>query len=205
MLVALALIPKLGEIVASLPGPVIGGAGPVMFATVTSVGINTLRKVEFEGTSNLLTVAVSIGVGMLPVVAPSFYHAFPTWVQIIGGSAITSATLAAFLLNLLFNHTPGGKKAEPEPVPGSAETVVPDAAPATWARRRGSGLRQRLRARAPSRRPCPSHLVLRRHPQPVGRLRQPRFKHGGTGPDSVSHRAPDQSSERPHTRGIVSP
>jgi hypothetical protein len=64
-----------------------------------------LRKVDFDGTNNLLIVAVSIGIGMLPVVAPTVYHAFPTWVQIIGGSAITSATLAAFLLNLLFNHT----------------------------------------------------------------------------------------------------
>ena len=138
ILVVLALIPKLGEIVASLPGPVIGAAGLVMFATVTAVGINTLRKVEFEGTSNLLIVAVSIGIGMLPVAAPTIYHAFPTWVQIIGGSAITSATLAAFLLNLLFNHTPGRKKPEPElepesvPVPVLAPTkgAAPDTAPA---------------------------------------------------------------------------
>ncbi|WP_238412300.1 nucleobase:cation symporter-2 family protein [Saccharothrix deserti] len=110
ILVLLGLVPKLGEIVASLPGPVVGAAGLVMFATVTAVGINTLRKVEFEGTNNLLIVAVSIGVGMLPVAAPTIYHAFPTWVQIIGGSAITSATLTAFLLNLLFNHTPGRRK-----------------------------------------------------------------------------------------------
>ncbi|MFE9428378.1 nucleobase:cation symporter-2 family protein [Kitasatospora sp. NPDC006697] len=130
ILVVLALIPKLGEIVASLPGPVIGAAGLVMFATVTSVGISTLRKVEFEGTSNLLIVAVALGVGMLPVVAPSFYHAFPTWVQIIGGSAITSATVAAFLLNLLFNHTPGRKKPE-EATAEVAEAAATATAPAT--------------------------------------------------------------------------
>ncbi|GAA1962124.1 nucleobase:cation symporter-2 family protein [Kitasatospora viridis] len=132
ILVVLALIPKLGEIVASLPGPVIGGAGLVMFATVTSVGISTLRKVEFEGTGNLLIVAVAIGLGMLPVVAPSFYHAFPIWVQIIGGSAITSATLAAFLLNLLFNHSPSRKKVEVAGAdPGAVPTALPDSAPAT--------------------------------------------------------------------------
>ena len=131
ILVVLALIPKLGEIVASLPGPVIGAAGLVMFATVTAVGINTLRKVEFDGTSNLLIVAVSIGIGMLPVAAPTIYHAFPTWVQIIGGSAITSATLAAFLLNLLFNHTPGRRKPGLEPEPGPSKTAAPDPAPAT--------------------------------------------------------------------------
>ncbi|MFD4230347.1 nucleobase:cation symporter-2 family protein [Streptomyces sp. NPDC058545] len=117
ILVLLGLVPKLGEIVASLPEPVIGAAGLVMFATVTAVGIKTLRTVEFEGTNNLMVVAVSIGIGMLPVVAPTIYHAFPTWVQIIGGSAITSTTLAAFLLNLLFNHTGGrGRSATAEPV-----------------------------------------------------------------------------------------
>ncbi|MFE1935466.1 solute carrier family 23 protein [Streptomyces sp. NPDC059474] len=115
ILVLLGLIPKLGDVVASLPGPVVGGAGLVVFATVTAVGINTLRKVEFDGTNNLLIVAVSIGIGMLPVVAPTIYHTFPTWVQIIGGSAITSATIAAFLLNLLFNHTPGLNKAKTAP------------------------------------------------------------------------------------------
>ncbi|MFI5824792.1 solute carrier family 23 protein [Streptomyces rishiriensis] len=128
ILVLLGLVPKPGEIVASLPGPVVGAAGPVMFATVTAVGINTLRKVEFEGT-NVLIVAVSIGVGMLPVMAPSIYHAFPTWVRIVGGSAITSATVAAFLLNLLFNHTPGRKKTETEPE--ALPAAVPDSAPAT--------------------------------------------------------------------------
>ncbi|MFJ5102142.1 nucleobase:cation symporter-2 family protein [Streptomyces sp. NPDC088554] len=105
ILILLGLVPKLGEIVASLPGPVIGGAGLVMFATVTAVGIDILRTVEFEGTGNLLIVAVSLGVGMLPVAAPTIYHAFPAWFQIIAGSAITSAALSAFLLNLLFHHT----------------------------------------------------------------------------------------------------
>ncbi|MET7339492.1 nucleobase:cation symporter-2 family protein [Nonomuraea sp. NPDC005650] len=112
ILLLLGLVPKLGEVVAALPGPVVGAAGLVMFATVTAVGIDTLRKVKFEGTNNLLIVAVSIGVGMLPVMAPSIYHAFPTWVQIVGGSAITSATAAVFLLNLLFNHTPRRRTAE---------------------------------------------------------------------------------------------
>jgi NCS2 family nucleobase:cation symporter-2 len=112
ILVVLGLIPKLGAVVASLPTPVIGAAGLVMFAMVTTIGINTLRKVEFGGNNNLLIVAMSIGVGMLPVVAPSIYLHLPTWVQIIAGSAITSATIVAFALNLLFNHTGRGKPAE---------------------------------------------------------------------------------------------
>ncbi|MEY9842269.1 hypothetical protein [Streptacidiphilus sp. EB103A] len=46
---------------------------------------------------------------MLPVVAPSVYHGLPQWFQTIAGSAITSATLTAFALNLLFNHLPLGQ------------------------------------------------------------------------------------------------
>lgn len=105
ILVLLGLVPKLGEIVAALPGPVVGAAGLVMFATVAAVGIGILRRVDFENTANLLIIAVTIGVGLLPVVAPKIYHSFPAWAQVIGGSAITSAALTAFVLNLLFNHT----------------------------------------------------------------------------------------------------
>lgn len=109
ILLLLGLVPKFGEVVASLPGPVVGGAGLIMFATVTAVGIRTLHKVRFDGTNNLMIVAVSIGVGMLPVVAPSFYEKLPATLGIIVGSSITSCVMVAFLLNLLFNHLPWGR------------------------------------------------------------------------------------------------
>ncbi|WSW23502.1 purine permease [Streptomyces sp. NBC_01003] len=103
MLVVLGLIPKLGALVAGLPQPVVGAAGLVMFATVAAVGIGTLRKVDFDGTHNLLIVAVSIGAGMAPEVAPDLYSRFPEGVGIVLGSPVTSATLVAFGLNLAFN------------------------------------------------------------------------------------------------------
>ncbi|AGZ42227.1 nucleobase:cation symporter-2 family protein [Actinoplanes friuliensis] len=104
ILVLLGLIPKLGEIIAAVPGPVIGGAALVMFATVTAVGIRSLRRVRFDGNNNLLIIAVAIGAGMVPVVAPSFYAKMPDEFQIIFGSSITTTVLVVFLLNLLFNH-----------------------------------------------------------------------------------------------------
>jgi xanthine/uracil permease len=114
ILVALGLVPKLGAVVAGLPGPVVGAAGLVMFATVAAVGISTLRKVEFEGTQNLLIVAVSIGVGMAPDVAPDLYSRFPDGVRIVLGSPVTSATLIAFGLNLAFNRTRPARTADDE-------------------------------------------------------------------------------------------
>jgi xanthine/uracil permease len=103
-LVILGLIPKVSEIVANLPGPVIGGAATVMFAMVTAIGIRTLHKVNFEGNNNLLIVAVSLSVGLIPAVAPTFYEKFPSNFQVIFGSSITSTVIVVFVLNLAFNH-----------------------------------------------------------------------------------------------------
>lgn len=106
VLVALGLVPKVGEIVASLPQVVVGAVSLVMFATVAGVGIHTLSKVKYEGTNNMLIVSLALGIGMVPVVAPDLYAGFSTTVQIIAGGAITSSVIVAFALNLLFN---GGK------------------------------------------------------------------------------------------------
>jgi len=104
LLFMLGLVPKLGEIVASIPQPVIGGAALVMFAMVSAVGIRTLQRVPFADTNNLLVVATSLGVGLLPVVAPKMYQQFPNNFQVIFGSSITSTVIVVFLLNLFFNH-----------------------------------------------------------------------------------------------------
>jgi NCS2 family nucleobase:cation symporter-2 len=44
LLVILGILPKFGQIVANIPGPVIGGAATVMFAMVTAVGVQTSRS-----------------------------------------------------------------------------------------------------------------------------------------------------------------
>ncbi|MDT7624853.1 MAG: uric acid transporter [Pseudonocardiales bacterium] len=105
-LVVLGLIPKVGAIVAALPGPVIGGAATVMFAMVTAVGIQTLHKVSFggPGNHNLLIIAVSLAVGLIPTIQPAFYQHFPADFQVIFGSSITSTVIVVFVLNLVFNH-----------------------------------------------------------------------------------------------------
>jgi uric acid transporter len=103
-LLIMGLVPKIGQIVANVPGPVIGGAATVMFAMVTAVGIRTLNKASFENNNNLLIVAVSLSAGLIPAVAPSFYERFPSNFQVIFGSSITSTVIVVFVLNLVFNH-----------------------------------------------------------------------------------------------------
>jgi hypothetical protein len=60
--------------------------------------------VDFEGNNNLLIVAVSLSVGLIPAVAPTFYEKFPSNFQVIFGSSITSTVIVVFVLNLAFNH-----------------------------------------------------------------------------------------------------
>jgi NCS2 family nucleobase:cation symporter-2 len=109
-LLVLGLIPKFGQVVADMPGPVIGGAATVMFAMVTAVGIRTLHKVSFENNHNLLIVATSLAVGLLPTYNPNFYAKFPKDFQIIFGSSITSTVIVVFVLNLVFNHWFGASR-----------------------------------------------------------------------------------------------
>jgi NCS2 family nucleobase:cation symporter-2 len=102
-LIVLGLFPKLAAVVASVPLAVLGGAGFVLFGTVAAIGIRTLARVDFENNGNLLIVAVSLALGILPVAVPDFYSGFPEGVQIVLNSGITAASVAAIILNLAFN------------------------------------------------------------------------------------------------------
>lgn len=108
ILVGLGLLPILGRVVAAIPSPVLGGAGIVLFGTVAVSGIRTLGKVSYSGTQNMIIVAASLGVGMLPIVNPDIYDSFPSWFQTIFHSGISSAAVVAVVLNLLFNELTAG-------------------------------------------------------------------------------------------------
>ncbi len=104
ILVALGLMPLMGRVIATVPTAVLGGAGIVLFGTVAASGIRTLAQVKYDNNMNLIIVATSIGFGMLPIAAPSFYDQFPDWFATIFHSGISSTAIMAILLNLLFNH-----------------------------------------------------------------------------------------------------
>ena len=104
ILVVLGLLPVMGRLIASIPVPVLGGAGLVLFGTVAASGIRTLAKIDYNEQKNLIIVATSIAAGMVPIIDHSFYADFPKWVQTLFHSGISSTCLMAILLNILFNH-----------------------------------------------------------------------------------------------------
>lgn len=103
ILMLLGFIPKLSALVSSIPLPVLGGAGLVLFGTVAAAGVQTLSKVNMNDTRNLTIVAVSVALGVIPSTVPTLYEKLPEQVTLVLDSGITSAAIAAILLNILFN------------------------------------------------------------------------------------------------------
>jgi xanthine/uracil permease len=107
ILIILGLIPKLAQIVASVPPFVLGGAGLVMFGMVTATGIRILAGVNLEEKpNNLLVVAVSIGFGMIPIVSQQFFGQLPHFLGPLLHSGILLASISAVALNAYFNGAP---------------------------------------------------------------------------------------------------
>ena len=102
-LIVLSLLPKAAFMVASIPPAVLGGAGLAMFGMVAATGIKILHEADISDRRNQLLVAVSIGMGMAPVVRPEFFAHLPHWMEPITHSGIAMATVSALTLNLLFN------------------------------------------------------------------------------------------------------
>jgi xanthine permease len=128
IMIVFGLLPKMGAIVAAVPRPVLGGAALVLFATVGVIGIQTLSRVDFHDERNVIIVAVSVGLALIPVAFPTFYQNFPDELQIIVGSGITMGSLTAILLNLVFNVL-GGKMNlvdEVDPTPRHPEKITLD-------------------------------------------------------------------------------
>ena len=112
ILVLLGLLPKMAALIESLPTVVLGGAGLVMFGMVAATGIRILSNVDFQkNRNNAMIVAVSIGVGMIPLVAPNFRQWMPHAIHPLIESGILLASLCAVLLNVFFNGTKGDTEA----------------------------------------------------------------------------------------------
>ncbi len=108
ILIALGLLPKMAALVESLPTFVLGGAGLVMFGMVAATGVRILGAVDYKtNRNNLFIVAISIGAGMIPLIAPNFKQWLPHSIHPLIESGILLASITAVLLNLYFNGAGG--------------------------------------------------------------------------------------------------
>jgi NCS2 family nucleobase:cation symporter-2 len=104
IMLALGLLPKMSALVEAVPVVVLGGAGVVMFGMVAATGARILTGVDFKANRyNLFVVAISVGFGMIPLVAPNFFRHTPDVLHPLLESGILLAAIVSVALNLFFN------------------------------------------------------------------------------------------------------
>jgi NCS2 family nucleobase:cation symporter-2 len=109
IMLLLGLSPKLAALAAAAPAFVLGGAGLVMFGMVVASGVRVLSTVDYAGNrNNLFVVAISVGVGLIPLVADKFFQFMPPALAPILHSGVLLSTVTAVALNLYFNGLGAG-------------------------------------------------------------------------------------------------
>ena len=104
IMVILGLLPKLSALVEAIPQVVLGGAGIVMFGMVAATGARILTGVDFKTNRyNLFVVAISVGFGLIPLVAANFFQQFPPVLKPLLESGILLAAIVSVILNAFFN------------------------------------------------------------------------------------------------------
>jgi len=104
----LGMLPKMAAFVEAIPQYVLGGAGLVMFGMVAATGIRILSTVDYKNNRhNLYVVALAIGFGLIPLVAPRWTQQMAHSLHPLLESGILLTAVAAVLLNLFFNGAKG--------------------------------------------------------------------------------------------------
>lgn len=103
-LCVLAFFPKFGALLAAVPAPALGGAAIAMFGIVAAAGIQALSKVDYTNNDyNILIVALTMGIALIPILSPSLFGQLPEWAQSVLHSSVVVACLVSVVLNLALN------------------------------------------------------------------------------------------------------
>jgi xanthine permease len=115
IMLVLGLLPKMSALVEAVPQVVLGGSGLVMFGMVAATGARILAAVDFRTNRyNLFVVAIAVGFGMIPLVAPNFFKQLPHELHPLLESGILLSAIVAVILNVFFNGLLSAEKARAE-------------------------------------------------------------------------------------------
>ena len=104
ILIALGALPKLSCLVTAIPPPVLGGAALVMFGMVAATGIQTLGQSDLANRKNLYVIALSLGVGLVPMIDPRFFDRLSPALSPFFHNGVILGVATAVVLNLLLNR-----------------------------------------------------------------------------------------------------
>ncbi|MCH7563782.1 MAG: purine permease [Gemmatimonadetes bacterium] len=101
MLVALGIVPKVGAAFATIPAPVIGGGGLMMFAMIFASGAAIVHRGTDLNQRNMVILAAAIGLGLGVELRPDAIQALPQGLQSLFGSGLITGGLTALILNAI--------------------------------------------------------------------------------------------------------
>jgi xanthine permease len=117
LLVLLGLVPKAAAAFATIPAPVIGGGGLIMFAMIFASGLAIIQRGVEPNQRNLVILAVSMALGLGVELRPAALMQLPDSFQTLFGSGLLTGGMTALLLNLVLPASPG----RTPPSPGGAQ------------------------------------------------------------------------------------
>lgn len=125
-LVVLGLVPKVAEVVAAMPNPVLGGAAVVLFGMIFSIGMRIVTRGADLNRRNLTIVAVSVLLGVGVEWQSDALAQLPEDVQIFATSGIIVGGTIALVMNAVLpeNVPPMGGSPVGEPVAGEEPVDV---------------------------------------------------------------------------------
>ena len=108
ILIAAGLFAPLVQLITIIPDAVVGGTAVVVFGVIVVLGIQMLGRIDLHDHATMVIVAVSIGLGLMPVLLANPYVAAPAPLRMILENAVAMSAFTAVILNALFNHGPLG-------------------------------------------------------------------------------------------------
>jgi len=104
ILIVMALLPKIGAVIAIVPPFVLGGTLIFMFAMIAAVGVGILAD-SMRTQRDLLLLAASLGLSTAVNFAPpAIFEAVPQSIRILASDGIVVGTVMAVFLNLVLPH-----------------------------------------------------------------------------------------------------
>jgi xanthine/uracil permease len=99
-LILMALVPKVGAIIALMPNAVLGGVLLFMFGMVASVGVDIIGR-NMTSRRDAVILAASLGLGLgIQAAPPQAFDIVPQALRILVTDGIVMGILLAMLLNL---------------------------------------------------------------------------------------------------------
>ncbi|MCC4798587.1 xanthine permease [Enterovibrio norvegicus] len=113
LLILAGLFPKFGALAVTVPKPVLGGVGFIMFGMIAYAGIRMLIKAA-DTRRNALVICVSLASGLAVTVQPNILQHLHHDIAQLLHSGITTGTIVAVMLNLVLPKTKEDVVAEKE-------------------------------------------------------------------------------------------